>query len=74
LVLVANITVLLATEIPRVHEDPRPVFVPHCLAHNTAAQEDLGYNPTWDVEQGLQRCLESFTGHKAHSAALRRAG
>src|SRR5262249_15501094 len=49
--LVAQINALLGTAIEPVHEEPRPGDVRHSQADITAAQQDLGYCPGWDVEQ-----------------------
>jgi UDP-glucose 4-epimerase len=72
--LVAKINALLGTAIEPVHEEPRPGDVRHSQADITAAQQDLGYSPGWDVEQGLRRCLESFAARRPHLLPLRRAG
>jgi UDP-glucose 4-epimerase len=63
--LVAKINEQLGTDIEPAHEEPRPGDVRHSQADITAAQEDLGYSPTWDVDQGLKRCLEFFTSGMA---------
>jgi UDP-glucose 4-epimerase len=63
--LVAMMNSLLGTAIDPVHEAPRPGDVRHSQADISAAQQDLGYAPAWDVETGLRRCLEHFAPQRA---------
>jgi UDP-glucose 4-epimerase len=58
--LVGHMNELLGSHIEPIHEAPRPGDVKHSQADISAAREDLGYAPTWDIVQGLERCLEYF--------------
>ncbi len=60
--LVARINTLLGTGVAPVHDDPRPGDVRHSQADISAARNDLGYAPRFDVEEGLRRCLAYYGG------------
>jgi UDP-glucose 4-epimerase len=58
--LVVSINDLLGSAIQPIHEAPRPGDVRHSLADITRAAVDLGYQPSFDVAQGLRRCLPYY--------------
>ena len=62
--LVAKINTLLGTNLKPVHQSPRLGDVKHSEADITPAQSDLGYVPKFDIDQGLQKCLEYFRVRK----------
>jgi len=68
--LVTKINGLLGTTIEPNFGPPRPGDVRHSQADIGAAQNDLGYRPMWDVEQGLRRCLDHFSAQFKESAFL----
>ena len=53
---------LLDTRIEPIFSEPRPGDVRHSQADITAAQRDLGYRPSVEIKEGLQRCLDFFHG------------
>ncbi len=55
--LVALLNGLLGTDVAPVHTAPRVGDVKHSLADIERATEDLGYQPTTDMKEGLRRCL-----------------
>jgi UDP-glucose 4-epimerase len=69
--LVAKINALLGTDIEPVHDAPRPGDVRHSLADISRAQEDLGYQPRFDIDTGLRRCLQAWPGAAAPAGAVR---
>jgi UDP-glucose 4-epimerase len=62
--LVAKINDLLGTNLKAGHQPPRPGDVKHSEADITLAQSDLGYVPKFDIDLGLQKCLEYFRARK----------
>ena len=58
--LVAGINDMLGTAIKPLHTVARPGDVRHSQADISAAQADLGYQPTIDVAEGLRRCWEYY--------------
>jgi UDP-glucose 4-epimerase len=55
--LVAILNQLLGTRIAPTHGKPRTGDVKHSLADIERARTDLGYRPTTEMREGLQRCL-----------------
>jgi UDP-glucose 4-epimerase len=70
--LVDELNALLGTNLRPVHEAPRPGDVRHSQADITRAQQELGYQPTWDIPRGLQALLEHFRTRTAPPAASRK--
>lgn len=58
--LVETLNDLLDTDIEAVHDDPRPGDVRHSMADISKARELLGYEPTVDFEEGLERTIAHF--------------
>jgi UDP-glucose 4-epimerase len=56
--LVARINALLGKDIPSLHDDPRPGDVRHSQADISRARAELGYDPRFDIERGLRRCVQ----------------
>jgi UDP-glucose 4-epimerase len=46
---------VLGRKVPVVHREPRPGEVKHSLADISKASEHLGYTPSVDIWEGLQR-------------------
>jgi len=62
--LVAWLNELLGTELPPIHEPPRPMDIRHSYASIRKAQTLLGYQPRLDVLGGLRRTVEWFKAHE----------
>src|SRR5207253_10135279 len=60
--LIAIINRLLGTCIRPLHTEPRAGDVQHSQADITAAQKDLGYQPSAGLEDGLRACVEFYRG------------
>lgn len=58
--LVAQLNVLLGTEIEPEYSDPRPGDVRHSKADISKAREQIGYEPSVPFREGLERTLEHF--------------
>ncbi len=58
--LVTCINDILGTEINPIYDDPRPGDVPHSHADLQRVQKELGYEPTVDFHEGLQRTITQF--------------
>jgi len=67
--LVAKINALLGTELPPIHDAPRPGDVRHSQADITRAQQELGYTPRVDVDAGIRQCLEYYTAQREGTIA-----
>jgi UDP-glucose 4-epimerase len=65
--LVTQINALLGTQIKPIHEDARPGDVIHSQADIAPAQADLGYNPQFEMEEGLRLCLDYFRSRREMS-------
>jgi UDP-N-acetylglucosamine/UDP-N-acetyl-alpha-D-glucosaminouronate 4-epimerase len=61
--LVKSLNQLLDTDIQPIHASPRAGDVEHSWADIRLAREVLGYVPEVDLEQGLQRTLEAYSGY-----------
>jgi UDP-glucose 4-epimerase len=55
---------LLGTELPPVHEPPRPMDIRHSYASIQKAAALLSYQPQVDVREGLRRTVEWFKAHE----------
>jgi UDP-glucose 4-epimerase len=55
--LVGRINALLGSDVPPIHDAPRPGDVRHSQADITRACTDLGFCPRFSIDQGLRRCL-----------------
>jgi UDP-glucose 4-epimerase len=66
--LVARIGALLGTEIRPVHAAARPGDVRHSQADITLARDELGYQPAFDVDEGLRRCLPYYRARRDTTA------
>jgi nucleoside-diphosphate-sugar epimerase len=58
--LVDLINDILGTDIEPIYEDPRPGDVRHSHAEIGKARKEIGYDPTIDFREGLERTVESF--------------
>jgi UDP-glucose 4-epimerase len=70
--LVAALNSLLGTEIQPLHLPPRPGDVLHSQADISRAREDLGYQPTVDLNEGLLRSLRHLQGQTKKRSGSRR--
>jgi UDP-glucose 4-epimerase len=57
---VARINLLCGTNIQPIHDDPRPGDVRHSQADISQAQADLGFQPTYNLTEGLRFCLDYY--------------
>ena len=55
---------LLGTELPPIHEPPRPMDIRHSYASIQRAESLLDYRPTVGVREGLQRTVTWFRQHE----------
>jgi UDP-glucose 4-epimerase len=55
---------LLGTDLPPIHEPPRPADIRHSYASIRKAEGMLGYRPTLEVQEGLRRTVEWFKRHE----------
>jgi UDP-glucose 4-epimerase len=58
--LVSTINGLLGTAIEPIHEEARAGDVRDSQADISRAQQELGFRPTTNVEEGIRRCLEYY--------------
>jgi len=58
--LCTRINDVLGTDIDPIHDDPRPGDVRHSMADVTKASAELGYEPTVEFQEGLERTVEWF--------------
>lgn len=58
--LCTRINDVLGTDIDPIHDDPRPGDVRHSMADLTKAGTELGYEPTVEFQEGLERTIEWF--------------
>ncbi len=58
--LAQTIAELTGTQVPFHHTSPRPGDVPHSLADLSRIREDLGYQPTHTLRQGLEATLPYY--------------
>jgi len=62
--LVAWLNVELGTELPPIHEPPRPADIRHSYASIRKAEAALGYRPRADVRTGLRQTVQWFKAHE----------
>lgn len=62
--LVVKINALLGTDLQPNHQPARPGDVKHSQADITLAQTELGYEPKFDIGQGLRKCLDYYQVRK----------
>lgn len=58
--LVDRINDVLGTDVEPIHDDPRPGDVRHSMADLTKVRAELGYDPTVEFQEGLERTVEWF--------------
>ena len=51
---------LLGSDVEPVYEAPRPGDIMHSLADLSLARAELGYEPTVQLREGLQRTIQHF--------------
>jgi nucleoside-diphosphate-sugar epimerase len=62
--LVASLNAALGTDLPPIHEAPRPADIRHSYASIRKAREVLGYDPRVDVQEGLRQTVAWFKEHE----------
>jgi nucleoside-diphosphate-sugar epimerase len=65
--LIEELRSLTGKSIEAVYEDPRPGDVRHSLADISAARQELGYEPTIGVGEGLRKSFDWYAGRHAES-------
>jgi nucleoside-diphosphate-sugar epimerase len=58
--LVERLNDALGTDIDPIHDDPRPGDIRHSGADLTLANQELGYEPTVEMDEGLRQTAEWF--------------
>jgi UDP-glucose 4-epimerase len=62
--LVAWLNAELGTDLPPIHEPPRPADIRHSYASIRKAEAALGYRPRADVRTGLRQTIQWFKAHE----------